>query len=71
MAAPKKLTLSLAMEWAVYVLMAVDLVLMILLPWLTATITARGPGKELYADYLVIYTPAVSLLNLFCGTAAG
>lgn len=60
MAAPKKLTLSRAMEWAVYVLMAVDLILMILLPWLTATITARGPGKELYADYLVIlYTSGI------------
>lgn len=55
-----KLTLSRVMEKSVYVLMAADLLMMILLPWLTETITAQGPGKEFYSDYLIImYTSGV------------
>lgn len=56
----KKPTLSRIMEISVYVLMALDLVLMILLPWLTDTVTTQRPGKEFYRDYLIIlYTSAI------------
>ncbi len=60
MGTSRKLTLSRVMEKSVYVLMAADLLMMLLLPWLTEAITAQGPGKEFYSDYLIImYTSGV------------
>ncbi len=48
------------MERTIWVLMAVDIVLMVALPWLVSTITNQMPGDKLYYDYLIImYTSGV------------
>ena len=45
--------LSQVMEWVAWGLMAFDLVLLILLPWLTTWLTSQVPGEGLYEQYLV------------------
>lgn len=52
--------LSRVMERMIWVLMAVDAVLMVALPWLVSTITIQTPGEKMYRDYLIImYTSGV------------
>lgn len=45
--------LSKVMEIAAWALMAIDLVLLVLLPWLTTWLTSQPRGEGLYGQYLV------------------
>ncbi|MBO5928746.1 MAG: DUF2975 domain-containing protein [Clostridia bacterium] len=52
--------LSRMTERMVWVLMAIDIMLMVALPWLVTTITVQEPGGKMYGDYLIImYTSGV------------
>lgn len=55
--------LSCITEQALWVMMGVDVLLMLALPWLTRTVTDQQPGDKLYGDYLIIlYTAGVMAL---------
>ena len=49
-----KLPLSRVTRGSLAVMMGVDLLLMLLLPWLVRTFTDQQPGDKLYGDYLII-----------------